>query len=156
MSKGKKPKKGPKIEAGSRDARRLGALILEVLAGQRVPAEAAAEAGVSLPRYYQLEARALEGLIKACEPRARGRRVSPEREVARLEAEIERLERANARGQALLRLSQRAVGISASKAVKKAKGKRKRKPVARALKAAARLRDETLDLPEEGDADETR
>lgn len=154
MSKGKQ--KGPKVDAGSRDARRLGALILEVLAGQRVPAEAAAEAGVSLPRYYQLEARALEGLIKACEPRTKGRRVSPEQEVARLKAEIERLERANARGQALLRLSQRAVGISAKPKTKKSKGRRKRKPVARALKAAARLRDETPDLPREADGDETR
>ena len=53
--------------------RRLAAVILDVLAGSRTPPQAAEALGVSLPRYYQLEARALGGLVAACESRPRGR-----------------------------------------------------------------------------------
>ena len=130
---------GPTVSGGSRDARRVAAVILEVLAGQRTPMDAAGVLGVSQPRYYALESRALEGLVMACESRARGRRPSLEREVARLRSEVERLQRASARSQALLRLSQRVVGV-APPAPGKADGKRRpRRPVARALKAASKL-----------------
>lgn len=142
--------KGPAVRGGSAEARRLTAVILEVLAGLRTPAEAAAQLGVSVPRYYQLEVRALEGLVAACEPRRRGRAENAEREVARLRAEVERLERASARNQALLRLSQRAVGVQpAARKRARTPGKRARKPVARALKAAARLRAGESPLPKE-------
>jgi hypothetical protein len=57
----------------SREARRLAAAILEVLAGVRTPAQAATAVGLSLPRYYQVEGRALQGLLAACEARPRGR-----------------------------------------------------------------------------------
>lgn len=148
---------GPTLLGGSREARRLAAVILEVLAGHRTPADAASCLSVSVPRYYQLELRALEGLLSGCEPRARGRRVSPEREVEKLRAEVERLERASARSQALLRLSQRAIGVAAapSKKKAKAKGKRTRRPVARGLKAAKKLAAETPSVPEEHEDEET-
>jgi len=58
-----------------REARRLATLILEVLAGGRTPTEAAQALEISVPRYYQLEGRALRGLVAACEPRPRGRQV---------------------------------------------------------------------------------
>src|SRR6516164_6368790 len=57
----------------SLEAKRLAAAVLEVLAGTRGPSEAAAALSISLPRYYQLEGRALEGLLAACEPRRGGR-----------------------------------------------------------------------------------
>jgi YD repeat-containing protein len=47
----------------SPEARRLAAVILEVLAGLRGPAEAASACGLSLPRYYSCELRALHGLL---------------------------------------------------------------------------------------------
>jgi hypothetical protein len=53
----------------SRPARQLAAGILEVLAGVRSPLQAAQALGLSLPRYYQVESRALRGLLEACEPR---------------------------------------------------------------------------------------
>ena len=56
----------------SRDAQRVATAILEVLAGVRTPAEAAAAVSLSLPRYYLWEQRALEGLVRACEPRPVG------------------------------------------------------------------------------------
>src|SRR5215831_6469929 len=57
----------------SRDARKVAAVILEVLAGIRTPAQAAAALGVGVPRYYHLEGRAVRGLVEGCEPRPRGR-----------------------------------------------------------------------------------
>lgn len=156
--RGRRGQSGPTIRGGSPEARRLAAVILEVLAGQRTPADAGAQVGVSLPRYYQLECRALEGLLAACEPRSRGPGRSPEREIAKLRAEVERLERQSARTQALLRLSQRAIGVSAPAAKKKdrSKGKRVRKPVARALKAAAKLAADPSPLPREAEDEKPR
>jgi hypothetical protein len=174
-----KPKKRKKRQAnrevngGSRVARQLSAVILEVLAGMRTPTDAAEAVGISVARYYLLETRALQGLVEACEPRKTGKRRSPEKTIAGLKTEIARLKREYERTQALLRLSHRTLGVSAPKAEKpKAGGKRKRrrKPKARALKAAAMLREgsteENADAKEatpqqlparpEGGRDETR
>jgi hypothetical protein len=137
----------------SKEAKRLTAAILEVLAGTRTPTEASEALGVSLPRYYALEGRALEAMLKACEPKPRGPRRSLERELVQLHLEIERLEREAARSQALLRAAQRAVGLPAPARAKDkppAGGKsrkRKRKPVARALRAAKVLRSDAEPAP---------
>src|ERR1700675_2184497 len=53
--------------------RRRAAAVLEVLGGAKRPVEAAENLGIALPSYYLLEARALEGLVSACEPKPRGR-----------------------------------------------------------------------------------
>jgi hypothetical protein len=133
------------VEGRSQEARQVAAAILEVLAGVRTPTDAAGALGVSLPRYYALEVRALEGLLQACERRPRGPRRSPDREIRTLRREVERLGREAARAQALLRAAQRAVGLrslDASKAKADPSGKktRKRRPTARALRAAGLLR----------------
>lgn len=78
--------------SADREAKRLGVAILEVLGGMRTPSEAAEALGVSLPRYYALESRALGGFLAACKKPPRGPRYSPEREIERLERDIERLE----------------------------------------------------------------
>jgi hypothetical protein len=131
---------GPRIEGGSAGARQWAAAILEVLAGEWTPGEGAESLGVSLPRYYAVESRALAGLVAACEARngKRGRR--PEKEVSELRKQVVRLERECARKQALLRASQRIVGIAAPQP--KAKRKRRRRPTVRALKMAEVLRAE--------------
>src|SRR5215472_9787580 len=86
----------------SPEAKRLAAAILEVLAGARGPSEAAQVLGISLARYYQLENRAIAGLVGACEPRRRGRGSSePVNELASLRQECQRLRRDCARQQAL-------------------------------------------------------
>jgi len=123
----------------SREAKRLAAAILEVLAGLRTPAQAAALVRVSLPRYYQLETRAVAALVQACAPQPHGRRRGPARELAALAKENERLQRELGRQQSLVRLAQRSVGLSPPAPVPK--GQRRRK-TARALVAAGRLRDE--------------
>jgi hypothetical protein len=124
----------------SRDARRVAAAVLEVLAGARTPAEAAAALAVSLPRYYQIETRALQGLVSACEPKPRGRQPSPTHDLVVLRQENERLRREAGRQQALVRAAQRSVGLPAPPAPVRPKGKKpRRRRLARGLAAAARL-----------------
>jgi hypothetical protein len=124
----------------SREARRLAAAILEVLAGARTPSEASTTLGVSLPRYYQLEGQALRGLVAACEARPRGRQASPGKEAAALRQENERLRREATRQQALVRAAHRAVGLAAPPAPAKTGGKKpRRRRLARGLSVAARL-----------------
>ncbi len=150
---------GAKAQAAvSRDAQRFATAILEVLAGVRTPTAAATALSVSVPRYYLWEQRALEGLVRACEPRPVGKAASERHRVALLEKEVVRLRQECARQQALVRASQRTIGLApspqppakpaakpSSKATTKAAGavsgkvKRKRRPVARALKAVAAL-----------------
>jgi hypothetical protein len=110
---------------------------------------AAADAlGVSLPRYYAVELRALEGLIAACAPRPKGRVRTAASELAALKRECEQLRRDCARQQALVRASQRTIGLTAPPAptpARAGKKRRSRKPTVRALKAARVLREETPD-----------
>jgi hypothetical protein len=133
----------------SREAQRFAAAILEVLAGVRTPTDAAGAMGVSVPRYYLWEQRALEGLVAACEPRPVGKVASERHQIAVLLKEVARLKQDHARQQALVRATQRTVGLApppqpvckpGSKAAGKGKHPRKRRPVVRALRAAAALR----------------
>ena len=143
-AKSAKPRvKGPAVEGGSREARRLAAAILEVLGGARLPSEAASALGTSLPRYYLLETRALEGLVEACEPRPIGRVRSPESELTAVQNDLARLKRENARLSSLVRVAQRTIGLAAPPPPKPSadgKKKRKRKPSVRALRAVEHLK----------------
>ena len=127
---------------------------------------AALALSLTLPRYYLWEQRALEGLVRACEPRSKGQAAHERHQVAVLEKEVGRLRLDCARQQALVRASQRTMSLAVCKlpapkpapgtgapacgsrsagpkAVTKTadggKAKRKRRPVARALKAVAAL-----------------
>ena len=138
-------KKMPAIDKkGTAEARRIAAAILEVLGGIRLPSDAAAALGISVPRYYQLEIRALNGLVEACEPRAIGRVRTVESELAAALHEVACLKRECSRQQALVRLAQRTVGLSAPQPPKPGpKGLRKRRsPTVRALRAVAALKSE--------------
>lgn len=128
------------------EAQALAAAILECLAGMRSPPEAAEILSISLPRYYQLEARALAGLVEALAPRPRGKQPSLELRVKQLEKELEAARRACARQAALVRVTQRSLGLvnlaKPKPPVPSTDGKKRkaRKPLARALKAAQTLR----------------
>jgi hypothetical protein len=129
------------------ESRRQAAAVLEVLAGVRTPRQAAQELGMALPVYYKLEQRALASVVEACQPRPRGPRPSPDRDLAVAKRECETLSRELHRQQALTRAAQRAIGLSAvpttrpsDKSPDKSPGKRPRKPMARALRAIAELR----------------
>ena len=141
---------GPAVRGGSREARRAVQVILEVLAGVRTPQDAAAALSCSPPRYYALEKRAFAGMVAAVEPRRRGPGPDPAREVARVQQQVATLERQVDRQQALLRATQRIVGVAAAPAPKAtrpakagAKKRRVRRPTVRALQAAQRLAAET-------------
>jgi hypothetical protein len=128
------------------EAQRLAAAILEVLAGLRSPPGAAELLSISLPRYYQLEARALEGLVAALAPRQKGKQSSLESRLKQLEKELEAALRQCARQEALVRVTQRSLGLAplakppAPTVTGNGKSRRRRKPMVRALKAARNLR----------------
>lgn len=142
--RGKRPGFGKlRLDGADGEARRSAAVVLEVLAGARTPLEAAQALGISPPRYYLVEQRAVLGLVEALRPRPRGPGRRPEKEVEKLRREMGRLERECARSQALLRTAQRAMGLSPPERGKPPEaGKRKprRSRLARALHAAEALR----------------
>jgi len=127
---------------GSTESKRMAAVVLEVLSGTKTTIDASRALGVTLARYYQLEARALQGVLTALEPKKRGKRTDPGHEVDRLRRDSERLQREVTRLQALLRASQRAIGIVTPPRPEKSRlgGKRRRRPTARALRAVTALR----------------
>src|SRR5580765_4968469 len=108
----------------SAEARRIAAAILEALAGERTPTQAAQALSVSLPRYYQLEASGLRGLLAACEPKPRGRQPNLEAEMVALRRQNERLQRDVSRQQSLVRLTQKAAGLAAPAPPPKEAGKK--------------------------------
>ena len=131
------PKTVPGIDA-SPEAKKSACAILEVLSGLRGPTEAAEELSISLPRYYILEGRAVEGLVKAMEPREKGQRSwSPETRIQSLEKECEGLKRELGRTRTLLRLARRAAGLSDDADGSAKKGRRKTN---RAKRVVASLR----------------
>lgn len=123
---------------GSAEAKRLAAGVLEVLSGMRGPQEASEGLSTSLARYYQLETRALGGLIAALEPRPKGRVKKPADEIAGLVREKEQLTRELQRAQALVRAAQRSVGINAVGFGSKV-GTKGKKPVRRTRRATIRV-----------------
>jgi len=159
---GKRPRNTVPIAPGvGKEAKRLAAVILEVLAGLRTLPQAAEALQLSLPRYYQLEARALQGLLKACEPKPKGRQANPAAGMAALQRENERLQRDLARQQSLVRVTQRSIGLSpppppATTSKSSGKKTRKRKPLVRALSLAARLQQEAGAVEGASDPDSSR
>ncbi|MBI2479735.1 MAG: hypothetical protein HYV60_14215 [Planctomycetia bacterium] len=125
------------------------AAILDVLAGQRTTTEAASALEISVNHYYLLERRALEGLMAACEPQPQGPPgPTLETQLQKLEQQLAQCRRECLRQAALVRATQRAVGLPAAEAKTKPPRKKnseparkKRQPTVRALKAAERLRE---------------
>ena len=141
------------VPAGSRRARQITAVVIEAFAGEVGTTEAAERLGISLSRYYQLEGRALAGMIAALEPRPRGRAHTPEREIKALQAEKKELEKELRRHQALLRAAHRTVGLPAKKkgaASSGRRGRRKRKDRGRTVLET--LREEAPEGASDGKA----
>ena len=135
-----KPTEGQSVE------RRRAVLVLEVLAGLRTAGEAADELDIALQGYYNLEERAVKGLVAACEKRPRGPRRDFAKEIEDLEHERDRLRSENARYQALVRASQLSVGVDPD--APKSKRKRQRKPTVRALRAIDQIQSTAHSKPE--------
>jgi hypothetical protein len=152
----KKNTKSPRVaqqDSSSREARRVAAAVLEVLAGLRTPTEAAQALAISIPRYYTLEQRALAGLVVACEPRRRGGGKRPQARIEELERQVQRLQQQCDRHLALARAAGRTVGLSmppksnrkqpkvGGNKASSIKTRRRRRPTVRALKVARSLGD---------------
>ena len=146
MAKGSRSRPvGPGTLEGSTAAKRQAVVLLEVLSGAKGPQEGSASLGISLNRYYQLETRGLQGMIRALEPRPRGKQQTAEQKLALAEADRSRLQREVSRYQALLRAAQRSVGLKpppgrklGSKGTETSKRRRRTRTV-RATKAIAAL-----------------
>jgi hypothetical protein len=126
----------------SEAARKAAAAVLHVVAGLKTPTQASQAMGVSINRYYQLEDRALQGMMRALEPLPRGRRTSPGAEAERLTREKARLEREVTRYRALLRASQKALGLAPAPSKEgdsRRGGTKARRPRVRAQALIARL-----------------
>lgn len=131
-------------------SRKQAAAVLEVLAGLRTPQQAADALGLSLPTYFNLETRALRGLISACAPRTPGREPSLAPQLHQARARLAQMEKELGRYRALLRSAQRSAGLAAAPEPDvKARGRGKRKkPAVRAMRVIQLLhRQEQLDGP---------
>lgn len=167
------PTSGEPSADSSAPARHRAAVILEVLAGIVGPTEASQALQVSVQHYYLLERRALRGLLQGCEPPPKGPRgPGLEQQLAALKRELEECRRECLRQAALVRITQRAVGLHATqsavsgseslarKGTRKNGGKsvggatnrttgaggsrrRKRRPMVRALRAVDALRSQS-------------
>jgi len=142
-------KTGPTTLRGSKRARQVLVAVLEVLAGELSTTEAASKLDVSLSRYYQLETRALKGMLQAVEPRSRGPQKTPEREIAALRVEQKRLEKELRRHQALLRAAQRSVGLAGTKTAS-SKGRLRKKRGSRGQTVLQTLRADVTEETSDG------
>ena len=106
----------PPEATASPEARRTAAVLLEVLAGLRATGSAAKELGITPMRYYQIEERAIGGLIAACEPRPSG--IQPERrdalELAQLRNQVNKQAQELNQARSVLRTTRRQLGVASA------------------------------------------
>ncbi len=146
-------KTGPATLKGSQRARQVAVAVLDALSGEVGVSEAAERLGISLSRYYQLETKALAGMLRALEPRGKGPQRTPEREIKALRAEKRALETELRRQQNLLRAAHRTVGLSGRRAgggSSKGRGRAKRGHRGRVVRQT--LRRGTPEEPSDGTA----
>jgi len=129
------------LEQITPESRKQAAVVLEVLAGVRTADQACSALGISLPTYYNLETRALRGLIWSCTPEPPGRTLLLARKLRLAELKSAELEKQVQRYRALLRTAQRSIGLVPPESPKPATGKRgPRKPTVRAMRAIEAIR----------------
>lgn len=142
---------------GSKRARQITVAILEALSGELSTTEAAARLGISMSRYYQIEARALQGLLQAVEPRPKGPQKTPERALKALQAEHRQLQKELRRHQALLRAAHRSVGLAVGPQKTSSKRRAKAKRRSRGETVLRTLRKDVDDAAKGGrDGEEKR
>jgi hypothetical protein len=161
------PSKPPAARAlgrgASAQASQRAAAVLEVLAGERTPRQAALALAMSVNHFYLLERKALAALVAACERQPKGPAPpSPQEQVQALQAELARCQRECQRQAALVRATQRAVGLPAAPSQPPAKtgshsGKpvRRRRASVRALRHARIVRANSAGLAQPGELQPT-
>ena len=169
--KASKPRRAPASASAlgkgqSGQTNRRAAAVLEVLVGLRPPSEAAQALGLSVNYYYILERKALAALVAACQPQPKGLPgPRPEQQLARLQQKLDRCRQECLRQASLVRAAERAIGLSAAPVTPPSgrrnqpakpgdsKGRRRRRPTARALRAVPTLQKNSSweSAPVEGD-----
>jgi hypothetical protein len=134
---------GQELELAQLDVqgRRQSAAVLEVLAGLRTPQQAAQALSLSLPTYFNLETRALRGLVFACCAQPPGRQKTLVPQLRQAQAKVADLQRQVGRYQALLRTARQGVGLAPAAEVKPLPGSKRKvkKPSVRAIRAIKAL-----------------
>jgi len=135
---------GPSTLQGSKGAKQALVAILEALSGEVSTSDVAERLTISLSRYYQLETRSLQGMLKALEPLPRGPKKTKDTEIRALRAEKRGLERELRQALSLLRAASRSVGVKPrrKRTASKKKGAR-RKHQARGKAVLETLREAT-------------
>lgn len=160
----KPPSPGCTANQHSPAANRRAAAILEVLGGVRTPSEAAAALNISVTHYYLLERKALRGLVVACEMPPKGTRVpGVEQQLAALQRQLQKCHAQCLRQTALVRATQRAIGLAPIPPVDVGKGKgtahgnrkRRQRPTVRALRAAGTLQKNSSGLDLSGELEQS-
>ena len=136
----------------SAQAKTTAAVVLEGLTGLRSAPASAVALGITVARYYAVEAQAVAGLLAACEPAPPGPApgLASERELARLRQQHRLQEQELTRLRAVLRTTQRSLGVPPAAPVvvsattskpgeTKARRRRPRRPVVRAMTVVRRL-----------------
>ena len=108
-----KEKKRESLEKlpGDETARKRTWAVLQVLSGHLGASEAAKSIGVSGARYYQLEKKALSGMLAFLSPSEEGQKPAPKR-LEKLQKRVEELQEETARQKQLLRMARRVWGLS--------------------------------------------
>lgn len=146
---------GPSTLEGSKAAKQAMVVILETLSGVSTTSEAAERLSISLSRYYQLETRALQGMLSGLEPRARGPKKTKDSEIRALKAEANALKRDLRRATSLLRAASRSVGVKAAKKRVASKKKARRRGKARGATVLETIRQGANEEPSQGRGDGT-
>lgn len=84
--------------------------VLQVLSGQMGVTEAAQAGQISVPRYYQLEQKAVVAMVQALSPGAPGGRGTAQEQLGRAKKRLEALETEQARQRQLMRLARKLWG----------------------------------------------
>lgn len=157
QSKAKRsPRAAQPAAVATTQAQKRAAVILEVLGGIRSAQEAAAALAISANHYYILERQALAALVAACELQPRGKQPDPAKELEALRQELAQARQECQRQAALVRATQRAIGLPPVPApAEKQKGtsgsksgrRRRRLTSVRALRAARALQKSVAEEP---------
>jgi hypothetical protein len=92
-------------------------LVLSVLSGEKPVTDAIEESGISRAAYYQMETRALQGMLRALGPAVAAEELetNPARRIAQLEAKVQALERSRRRSERMLLMTRRVLKVAGSR-----------------------------------------
>lgn len=111
MGKTRKPSSLAGIE-GNETAKKRAWMVLSVLSGHVGVSEAVREEKISPSRYYQLETKALKGMVHALSPEEGQARGTMQQRLERAQRKLAKLEEEQARQRQLLRMARKMWGTS--------------------------------------------